>query len=299
MDHKGEYTIFGQIWQQIKKNSAFDCFRQNTTDSKSWSTKFHGEGSIDAGGPFRECITNMSSEIESVNLPLLIKTANNRNNHGENRDCFVPNPMSNNPTHLEMFKFLGHMLGYGIRTQCPIPLHFPPIFWKIILEEPLDNKDLKGLDTYSWQIVEDLKKQAEKLTNEEFSAQIEEVFVTRLSDGTEVELKKGGKLITVTKDNLDEYEKLLEETRFNESINQMKPIREGINFVVPIDSLKLFTWEEVESRACGDKTVDIEKFKKITQYSVSINFDFDCNSAALRNTRPFSDSGGSLRPLMT
>jgi len=56
--------------------------------------------------------------------------------------------------------------------------------------------------------------------------------------------------------------------RFQESSNQMKEIKEGINYVIPIDNLKLFTWEEVESRACGDKIVDIEKFKKITNYSV-------------------------------
>lgn len=109
-----------------------------------------GEGSIDAGGPYRESLTNICSEIESDNLPLLIKTANNRNNHGEFRDCWVPNPKSNNPTHLEMFKFLGHLLGYCIRTLCPIPLHFPPVFWKLILNEPLESKDLKSFDTYSW-----------------------------------------------------------------------------------------------------------------------------------------------------
>jgi hypothetical protein len=135
----------------------------------------------------------MCSEIESDSLPLLIKTANNRNNHGENRDCFVANPLSNNPTHLEMFKFLGNILGYGIRTLCPIPLHFPPVFWKQVLGEELDNIDFKGFDTYSWQIMEDLKKKAAQLSKEDFEAAIEEKFVTRLSDGSEVELKKGGK----------------------------------------------------------------------------------------------------------
>lgn len=56
--------------------------------------------------------------------------------------------------------------------------------------------------------------------------------------------------------------------RFSESSNQMKAIIEGINFVIPIDSLRLFTWEEIDSRACGDKTVDVDKFKKMTTYSV-------------------------------
>lgn len=46
----------------------------------------------------------------------------------------------------------------------------------------------------------------------------------------------------------------------------MEVIREGINFVIPIEMLKLFTWEEVEIRACGDKVLDVEKLKNITEY---------------------------------
>lgn len=92
---------------------------------------------MDAGGPYREGLTNMCTEIESEALPLLVKTANNRNNHGENRDCFIPNPSSNNPTHMDLFKFFGHLLGFAIRTMSALPLHFPPIFWKKILGDPL------------------------------------------------------------------------------------------------------------------------------------------------------------------
>jgi hypothetical protein len=98
------------------------------------------------------------------------------------------------------------------------------------------------------------------------------MFVTRLSDGSEVELCRGGKDKQVTKSNLKEYITLLLEKRFSEYSNQMKPIKEGINFVIPVDNLKLFTWEEVETRCCGDKIVDIEKLKKITEYYVRILF---------------------------
>jgi hypothetical protein len=46
----------------------------------------------------------------------------------------------------------------------------------------------------------------------------------------------------------------------------MKSIIAGIDHVIPIENLKLFTWEEIEARACGDKIIDIEKFKKMTNY---------------------------------
>ena len=47
----------------------------------------------------------------------------------------------------------------------------------------------------------------------------------------------------------------------------MKSIIAGIDHAIPIENLKLFTWEEIEARACGDKIIDIEKFKKMTNYS--------------------------------
>lgn len=56
------------------------------------------------------------------------------------------------------------------------------------------------------------------------------------------------------------------EKRFNESSNQFKAIMEGIDFVIPLDLLKLFTWEELETRACGDKIIEVEKLKNITTY---------------------------------
>ncbi len=125
-------------------------FKQNNTDTKSFSAKFLGEGSIDAGGPYRETLTNLCAEIEGPSLPLTIKSVNNRNNHGENRDSFVPNPASTTPTHLEMFKFLGYLIGNAIRSLSPLPLHFPPMFWKLILGDPCTLGDLKGIDTYTW-----------------------------------------------------------------------------------------------------------------------------------------------------
>lgn len=49
---------------------------------------------MDVGGPFRECIGNVVDELETDSLPLLIKTPNNRNDHGSNRECFMLNPAS-------------------------------------------------------------------------------------------------------------------------------------------------------------------------------------------------------------
>ena len=73
---------------------------------------------------------NIASELESGVVPLLIKSPNNRNEHGSNRECFILDSSSKNPTHMEMYKFLGAMIGFGVMSKSPIPFNFAPTVWK-------------------------------------------------------------------------------------------------------------------------------------------------------------------------
>lgn len=54
--------------------------------------------------------------------------------------------------------------------------HFPPIFWKQLLGEPVTMNDLEGLDAYSWQILKDITKHGASLAAEEFDAAVSETF---------------------------------------------------------------------------------------------------------------------------
>ena len=100
----------------------------------------------------------MCRELTTESLPILIRSANNKNNHGQYRECFIPNPSSRSPTQLEMFRFFGAMIGWSIRSTSSLHLDLPPIFWKKILNIEANEMDLKFIDTYSWQVVQDLKK---------------------------------------------------------------------------------------------------------------------------------------------
>jgi hypothetical protein len=77
--------------------------------------------------------------------------------------------------------------------------------------------DLKAFDTYSWQVLEDLRKNTKDLTAEEFEWAIDETFVTHLSNGKQVELVPGGSSKKVTKDNLNDYILKVVNMRLNES----------------------------------------------------------------------------------
>ena len=77
--------------------------------------------------------------------------------------------------------------------------------------------DLKAFDTYSWQVLQDLRKNTKKISAEEFKWAIDENFVTLLSNGLQVELVPGGRSKKVTKENLKEYIQLVVSKRLNES----------------------------------------------------------------------------------
>ena len=154
------------------------------------------------------------------------------------------------------------MIGWAIRSTSALHLDLPPLFWKKILDEEPDDLDLKFMDTYSWQVIQDLRSQT---TLQDFDQR----FVTLLSDGTEVELCFKGKEKLVTQENKEDYIQLLITTRLNEFDYQMKSIKEGINMIISQHVLFFMTPQEINLRATGAKTVDIEALKKITTYSVS------------------------------
>ncbi len=108
-------------------------FRKQDEDGRIYKINFKGEGSMDWGGPFRDSLVNIVSEMESGFVPLLIKSPNNRNDHGSDRDCFVLDPASKSPAHLEMFKWLGAFIAFGILSKSPVPLNLAPTVWKQML----------------------------------------------------------------------------------------------------------------------------------------------------------------------
>lgn len=153
IDHTAEHSIFGQTYKQMKakqESKGWDAFKVNETDKQIYEVQFIGENSIDWGGPYRETLINMCNEMEKGTVPLLVKSPNNRLDHGDNRECFHLDSLSKNPTHKGMFFFLGLLMGTAFRSTSNIPFNFHPVFWKQLNNEELVFDDLKSFDTYAW-----------------------------------------------------------------------------------------------------------------------------------------------------
>ncbi len=193
------------------------------------------------------------------------------------------------------------MLGWAIRTTSSLQLDLPPIFWKKLIGHEVNEWDLKQIDTYTWQMIDGLKKYLKKSSDtsgsdgkiqsidefevydeetlatrysaEEFEATVDQKFVAILSNGTEIELCQNGRQRQVTLENLEEFITLLTNARLSEFDLQIKYILQGIKTVLPDNILFFMTWQELDLRATGSKTVDIELLKSITVYDVRIKLN--------------------------
>ena len=82
------------------------------------------------------------------------------------------------------------------------------------------------------------------------------------------------------------------ETRIHESAKQIKAIKEGIQYVIPLNVVKLLNWRQIEVRATGSKSIEIDKLKAVTVYEVRLHcsntYDMGRTGARQMNTCRYS-----------
>ena len=98
-----------------------------------WKVSFTGEEGRDAGGPYRESWTLMSQEMMSPCLPLLKPSPNGKFTTGFNRDAYVLNPDATSTDQIQMFEFLGKLMGMAARSSHYMDLMINPMAWKAIV----------------------------------------------------------------------------------------------------------------------------------------------------------------------
>ena len=125
-DPSGSRSFFGQAFRQLHFISPTNL---RTNSDYPWKVTYTGEEGTDAGGLFRDCITNMCLDLQSSYLPLFVPCPNS-SGVGENQERWVPNPESVSSLDLSMFAFVGKMMGIAIRGQHTLNLDLPSVVWK-------------------------------------------------------------------------------------------------------------------------------------------------------------------------
>ena len=123
-----------------------------------FEVKFEGEEGLDWGGLYREglycCVEDLFSGRD-INLFILCPNGNNEAQLVANTDKFLPNPRHSSPLAMQMFEFVGKLMGISIRTKALLPFEFAPLVWKLLAGEKLTQEDLESVDL---QLTERLRK---------------------------------------------------------------------------------------------------------------------------------------------
>lgn len=143
-DVEAKYTIFAQAFRQLRTLPAAS-FRLKP-GAVLYHTVLKGEMAHDAGGPYRETFALYCDDLQSGALSLFVRCPNAVNNVGANREKWVPNPGARSTLELEMFGFLGRLLGLGIRTRQCLDLNLPSLVWRQLVGSPRSREDLEQID---------------------------------------------------------------------------------------------------------------------------------------------------------
>lgn len=277
-DPECKKTIFCQLIRELKKHTKPNTFNFRWAGSWSqwWECKFIQEGMIDQGGGFRDTLADIAEELcpsdpdSEVALPLFIRSPNqSQDSSNVYRDAYVPNPSCRD---FAKYEFVGKLMGAMLRSHESLVLSLSQFVWKQLIGDPVSwARDFISVDSAEVKFINSIETMSREVFEASFEGALK--FTTVLSNGSTVSLLPGedGEKKLVTYDTRMEYCKLAKERRMNESKEQIKMIKEGLMKVVPTEALSLLTWQELETKVCGNPEISVEALKKSARYESMLN----------------------------
>ncbi|KAG7392478.1 hypothetical protein PHYPSEUDO_000166 [Phytophthora pseudosyringae] len=237
---------------------------------RAFKCQFVGEFGDDFGGLYRECLAQLSSELQTFTplLPLLRPCPNALMNTGENRELFVTNShLRTNPRRVQMAEFLGKLAGVAVRTKTPLDLNLPPVVWKLLVGQQVTRQDIEVIHQGCFQVVDTIANlDVHGITETMFDEIVDASFTVLSSSRETVELVPGGRHLHVTWDDREEYAYAVETFRLTEFAPVCGDISRGVATILPAPTLGLFSWHELRTLVCGKASVDITLLRRRTIY---------------------------------
>mmetsp|Transcript_23099 Transcript_23099/g.38052 ORF Transcript_23099/g.38052 Transcript_23099/m.38052 type:complete len:875 (-) Transcript_23099:55-2679(-) len=228
---------------------------------KVWRFEFIGEAGIDAGGLAREWFELVTEEVFDPDMGLWQTSATNQM-------CMQINPASEiscPDDHLIYFRFIGRVMGKAMFDRQLVKGHMVKHMYKHILGWPIMFNDLKDIDEEYYNSLKGLKDLGADVEycGIDFTATEETLGVKQT-----VNLIPNGADIDVTEENLPEYiEACLKYRMLGRYEAQVNELLLGFFDVIPEPLLTIFDFQELELLMCGLPSIEMEDWKKHTEYS--------------------------------
>jgi len=242
--------IFEDSYQEIMRQTPEDL-------KKRLMIKFDGEEGLDYGGVSREFFFLLSHDMFNPFYCLFEYSSH------DNYTLQI-NPNSGiNPEHLSYFKFIGRVVGLGVFHRRFLDAFFVGALYKMMLHKKVVLQDMEGVDvefyrSLKWICDNDITN----ILDLTFSAEDE-----RFGEIVEVDLKPGGRDIEVTEENKHEYVEFISEWKISKRVEeQFKAFIDGFNELIPQELVNVFDERELELLIGGLAEIDVEDWKKHTDY---------------------------------
>ncbi|XP_017842161.1 E3 ubiquitin-protein ligase Nedd-4 isoform X3 [Drosophila busckii] len=224
--------------------------------TKLW-VEFEGETGLDYGGLAREWFYLLSKEMFNPYYGLFEYSAMDNYTLQINNGSGLCNE-----EHLSYFKFIGRIAGMAVYHGKLLDAFFIRPFYKMMLQKPIDLKDMESVDTEYYNSLMWIKENDPRTLELTFCLD-EDVFGQK----SQHELKSGGANIEVTNENKDEYIKLVIEWRFVARVkDQMMAFLDGFGSIIPLNLIKIFDEHELELLMCGIQNIDVRDWRENTLY---------------------------------
>ncbi|XP_031621811.1 probable E3 ubiquitin-protein ligase HERC2 [Contarinia nasturtii] len=253
----GMKSVFGQMVQKLPLINQEALY----LPQRVWKVKFVGESVDDCGGGFSESIAEMCDELQNGCVPLLIQTPNGRGEAGANRDCFLFDPTLVTVLQMNMFRFLGVLMGIAMRTGSPLSLNLAEPVWRQLTGEPLRPSDLTEVDR---DYITSLICIRDMDDDQKIFHALDLPFSTPSAKGHDCQLST--RYTKVTPQNKQEYVRLALNYRLHEFDEQVKAVRDGISKVVPVPLLSLFSASQLQAMVCGSPEIPLGLLKSVASY---------------------------------
>ena len=160
----------------------------------------------------------------------------------------------------ELFEFTGRFVAKALLDDRLLDLPLSPVFWKLVFRLPLVLTDVAGVDRQLGETLLELQAVLNRANSKEqdvslHGVSVEALGLTFVLPGYELELKPGGSSITVTLESLAEYLGLVASATLLQT-QASEAFRRGLETLVPVERLRMFAAEELESLLCGEQEED-------------------------------------------
>ncbi|AET41664.1 NEDD4 family E3 ubiquitin-protein ligase Ecym_8394 [Eremothecium cymbalariae DBVPG len=242
--------IFEDAYQEIMRQTPEDL-------KKRLMIKFDGEEGLDYGGVSREFFFLLSHEMFNPFYCLFEYSSH------DNYTIQI-NPNSGiNPEHLNYFKFIGRVVGLGVFHRRFLDAFFIGALYKMMLRKKVVLQDMEGVDSDVYNSLKwILENSIDGILDLTFSADDE-----RFGELVTVDLKPKDRNIDVTDENKKEYVELFTQWKICSRVEeQFKAFIDGFNELIPEDLVNVFDERELELLIGGIAEIDVEDWKKHTDY---------------------------------